>query len=120
MRNTFLILAMFLTNLLFAQQVEAVKNPNLPYQFLLHYPQGYKENPTKKYPLLIFLHGRSLSGTDLEKVKSATEALMNASQQFTQRLYEAAAAESASAGAAPGARPADDDVVDAEIVDDGK
>lgn len=52
-----------------AQNIEAVKNPKLPYQFLVHYPEGYKENPNKKYPLLMFLHGRSISGTDLEKVK---------------------------------------------------
>jgi predicted peptidase len=69
MWNIFLVLAIFATTLLNAQQIESVKNPNLPYQFLVHYPQGYKENPTKKYPLLLFLHGRSLSGTDLDKLK---------------------------------------------------
>ena len=62
----------------------------------------------------------ALGGSDLEAIKSATDALMSASQQFTQRLYEAAAAES-SGGAAPRASaPNDDEVVDAEIVDDGE
>ncbi|MEO8696883.1 MAG: Hsp70 family protein, partial [Acidimicrobiales bacterium] len=61
----------------------------------------------------------ALGGSDLEAIKSATEALMTASQAFTQRLYEAAASES-SGGAAPrSSAPSDDEVVDAEIVDDG-
>jgi molecular chaperone DnaK len=62
----------------------------------------------------------ALGGSDLEAIKSATDALMSASQQFTQRLYEAAAAESGAGGAAPRAStPKDDEVVDAEIIDDG-
>jgi molecular chaperone DnaK len=66
----------------------------------------------------------ALGGSDVEAMKNATDALMSASQSFTQKLYEAAAQESAAAGggdAGPGAstsQPADDDVVDAEIVDD--
>jgi molecular chaperone DnaK len=52
----------------------------------------------------------ALAGSDIEAIKSATEALMTASQQFGQRLYENAAA-SQSAGS-------DDDVVDAEIIDE--
>ena len=61
----------------------------------------------------------ALEGDDIEAVKSATEALMTASQEFGQRLYEAAAAaerEEAPAGAVPD----DDDVVEAEIVDDDR
>jgi molecular chaperone DnaK len=63
----------------------------------------------------------ALEGSDLEVIKSGTEALMSASQQFSQRLYEAAAA-AAGQGPAAGASgaPSDDDVVDAEIVDDDK
>ena len=57
----------------------------------------------------------ALEGSDVEAVKSATEALMTASQEFGQRLYEAAAAaERESAAASAGS---DDDVVEAEIVD---
>lgn len=68
----------------------------------------------------------ALGGSDIEAIRNRTEALMNASQTFTQRLYEQAAAEqsagSAGAGGAGGAdggaAPSDDDVVDAEIVDE--
>jgi molecular chaperone DnaK len=61
----------------------------------------------------------AISGSELEAIKSATETLMTASQEFTQKLYEQAAANE-SAGAAGGASsaPSDDEVVDAEIVDD--
>ncbi|HAQ23013.1 MAG TPA: molecular chaperone DnaK [Acidimicrobiaceae bacterium] len=55
----------------------------------------------------------AIEGDDTEVIKNATEALMVASQEFGQRLYEAAQAESASGD------PSDtDDVVDAEIVDE--
>jgi molecular chaperone DnaK len=67
----------------------------------------------------------ALNGADVESIRNATDALMSASQSFTQKLYEAAAAESAAAGGGPtdaGAggtsQPQDDEVVDAEIVDD--
>ena len=60
----------------------------------------------------------ALGGSDLEAIKAATDALMQASQQFTQRLYEAAASDS-SGGAARSTAASDDEVVDAEIVDDG-
>ncbi|HEX8803717.1 MAG TPA: molecular chaperone DnaK [Acidimicrobiales bacterium] len=64
----------------------------------------------------------ALGGSDVEAIRNATDALMSASQSFTQKLYEAAAQESSAAGAGPSdatsTPPADDDVVDAEIVDD--
>jgi molecular chaperone DnaK len=68
----------------------------------------------------------ALGGSDIEAIRNATDALMSASQSFTQKLYEAASAESAAAGGGPGdapgaagaSQPQDDDVVDAEIVDD--
>ena len=60
---------------------------------------------------------KALEGDDTDAVKDATEALMSASQEFGQRLYEAAQAEQA-AGATDGGDVADDDVVDAEIVDE--
>ena len=59
----------------------------------------------------------ALEGDDVEAIGEATEALMAASQEFGQRLYEAAQAEAASAGAAD-ASGSDEDVVDAEIVDE--
>ncbi len=64
----------------------------------------------------------AISGTDVEAIKTATEALMTSSQGFTQRLYDAAAAadREAGGGAGGGDQPSDDDVVDAEIVDDAE
>ena len=60
---------------------------------------------------------KALVGDDVEVIGTATEALMAASQEFGQRLYEAAQAESAATGGgAEGG--SDDDVVDAEIVDE--
>jgi len=62
-----------------------------------------------------------LEGDDLEAIKGGTESLMNASQQFSQRLYEQASAENAAGGAeseAGDAAPEEDDIVDAEIVED--
>ena len=58
----------------------------------------------------------ALEGDDIEAVKSATEALMTASQEFGQRLYEASAAAERQQDEAASA--SDDDVVEAEIVDD--
>ena len=58
----------------------------------------------------------TLEGEDTAAIASATEALMTASQEFGQRLYEAAAAQQNSSE-----RPSDEsdsDVVDAEIVDE--
>jgi molecular chaperone DnaK len=63
----------------------------------------------------------ALGGSDNEAIRNATDALMSASQSFTQKLYEAASQEGASTGATSGGtaeQPSDDDVVDAEIVDD--
>ena len=59
----------------------------------------------------------ALEGTDLDAIKDSTEALMTASQEFGQRLYEAAAQAERETEAAESA-PADDEVVDAEIIDD--
>jgi molecular chaperone DnaK len=64
----------------------------------------------------------ALGGSDTEAIRNATDALMSASQSFTQKLYEAASQEGASTGATSGGgasdQSSDDDVVDAEIVDD--
>ncbi|HUC36344.1 MAG TPA: molecular chaperone DnaK, partial [Acidimicrobiales bacterium] len=63
----------------------------------------------------------ALGASDVEKIKDATEALVNASHGFTQRLYEEAAktSQGAAAGDSSGAdEPSDDEVVDAEIVDE--
>jgi molecular chaperone DnaK len=65
----------------------------------------------------------ALSGQDTEAIKAASERLMTASQAFSQKLYEAAARDTAgaagtSASGATSASPNDDEVVDAEIVDE--
>jgi molecular chaperone DnaK len=66
----------------------------------------------------------ALDGSDVEAIRNATETLMKASQGFAQRLYEQSAAEAAAAGGpggpgdSSGTAPSDDEVVDAEIVDD--
>jgi molecular chaperone DnaK len=63
----------------------------------------------------------ALAGSDVEVIKTATEALLTASQSFSQRLYEEASKENASGASATDGGPADevsdDEVVDAEIVD---
>ena len=74
----------------------------------------------------------ALSGSDTEAIKSATERLAGGVQELGKRLYEAAASsatpppgDGAAAGTYAGAGPAagngtgDEEVVDAEIVDEG-
>jgi molecular chaperone DnaK len=62
----------------------------------------------------------ALGGGDIAAIRSATESLMAASQTFAQKLYEQAATEQGqAAGATDGSTaPNDDEVVDAEIVDE--
>jgi molecular chaperone DnaK len=63
----------------------------------------------------------ALAGVDIDAVKSAHEALISASQEFAQRIYAAAQSTTADdASGAAGAGPSDDEVADAEIVDDEK
>jgi molecular chaperone DnaK len=64
----------------------------------------------------------ALGGTDVEAIKDATEKLATTSQKLGTALYEQAQASQTSAGASDGPQDAapNDDVVDAEIVDDGK
>ncbi len=69
----------------------------------------------------------ALGGSDLEAIKSATEKLAVGVQELGKQLYEQAAAAGSStggpadgaAGGAAGGGSADDEVVDAEIVDEG-
>ncbi len=65
----------------------------------------------------------ALAGTDVDKIKEATESLVNASHGFSQRLYEEAAKSQGGPGGVDGDGPgnddqSDDEVVDAEIVDE--
>jgi molecular chaperone DnaK len=65
---------------------------------------------------------KALEGNDNASIKAATEALMSASQAFSQKLYESAARDTNAAGtSASGANASnDDEIVDAEIVDADK
>ncbi len=58
-----------------------------------------------------------LAGTDIDEIKKATDTLATASQGFAAKMYENASANGEGAPAAE--TPNDDDVVDAEIVDEG-
>ena len=64
----------------------------------------------------------ALKGEDIEKIKSAQSELMTSAQKIGQALYAqqgaADAAGAAGDAGAAGSAPADDDVVDAEVVDD--
>jgi molecular chaperone DnaK len=69
---------------------------------------------------------KALEGNDTASIKAATEALMSASQAFSQKLYEAAARDANAAGTSASGQGAasgpgsssDDEIVEAEIVDD--
>ena len=64
----------------------------------------------------------TLNGNDNDAIKAATEKLMAASQSFSQKLYEAAARDANATGTSASGQtptgPNDDEIVDAEIVDD--
>jgi molecular chaperone DnaK len=61
----------------------------------------------------------ALAGTDIDAVKRAHESLIAASQEFAQRLYAQASQQPAGdAGGDAGSAPSDDEVADAEIVDE--
>ena len=61
----------------------------------------------------------SMKGEDLEKIKADTEALTKPLYELSAELYKETEA-AKGAGAEAGAKAADDDVVDAEVVDDKK
>jgi len=67
----------------------------------------------------------ALAGEDIDAVRQKHEALLTASQEFAQRLYQAAQAQPSTSGtagegaASDATNPSDDEVADAEIVDEG-
>jgi len=93
--------------------------------------QGDKFEGSEKDDVEAALKGvkDALAGTSVEEIKDATEKLVGVSQSFSQRLYEQASA-TASSGSAGAGGPSgdgaggaedtssDEDVVDAEIVDE--
>ena len=64
----------------------------------------------------------ALAGTDVDAIRAGHEALIGASQEFAQRLYAASSAASGAAegdaGAGASAPVDDDEVAEAEIVDE--
>jgi molecular chaperone DnaK len=64
----------------------------------------------------------ALAGADIDAVRSAHDGLIGASQEFSQRLYQSVQAEqqaaASNASSDSGSTPSDDEVADAEIVDD--
>ncbi len=60
----------------------------------------------------------ALAGTDVDAIKDATEKLAAASQSMGAKLYEQAAAQANEGGGSDGESISDDDVVDAEIIEE--
>ncbi|MFP5298290.1 MAG: molecular chaperone DnaK [Actinomycetota bacterium] len=60
----------------------------------------------------------ALKGSDVDRIRGASEALMTASQKIAEVLYRAAQAQEAQAGAGATTAASGDEVVDAEVVDD--
>jgi molecular chaperone DnaK len=61
----------------------------------------------------------AVAGSDVERIRHSTEQLVTASQKFAEVLYQRAQTEGA--GASPnGSEGSTDDVVDAEVVDEGQ
>jgi len=95
--------------------------------------QGEKATPEDKTAIEDALKAvkEALAGTDVDAIKRAHESLISASQNFASRLYQQAAAQAqGGAGGAGGTGPSGDgsqaggpgeeEVADAEIVDEGK
>jgi molecular chaperone DnaK len=92
--------------------------------------QGEKFEGSEKDDVESALKGvkDALAGTSVEAIKDATEKLVSVSQNFSQRLYEQASASASGAAGGPGGdgagsdggaeQASDEDVVDAEIVDE--
>jgi molecular chaperone DnaK len=95
--------------------------------------QGEKASPEDKSAIDDALKSvkEALSGTDVDAIKRAHEGLISASQNFASRLYQQAAAQAQQGGAGGAGGPGDgsagqaggaaeEEVADAEIVDEGK
>jgi predicted peptidase len=46
-----------------------VADDNTSYRYLLYLPKDYGRQPSRRYPLLLYLHGKSCRGYNLEKLK---------------------------------------------------
>jgi molecular chaperone DnaK len=100
--------------------------------------QGEKASPEDKTAIEDALKSvkEALAGTDMDAIKKAHESLISASQNFASRLYQQAAAQAQggaggtggapgdgagfSGGGADGGSAGEEEVADAEIVDEGR
>jgi len=95
--------------------------------------QGEKATPEDRTAIEDALKSvkEAIAGTDVDAIKRAHESLISASQNFASRLYQQAAANAqqggaggaggpGEGGAGPAGGAAEDEVADAEIVDEGK
>lgn len=69
MKKLILALFCFLPLLSVAQLIACRDKVKDGYDFWLYLPDGYADTTVGKKPVVLFLHGRSLSGTDLDKVR---------------------------------------------------
>jgi molecular chaperone DnaK len=61
----------------------------------------------------------ALKGSDVDQIRQTSDSLLTASQKFAEVLYQQAQNQQAASGPAGGTTPGDDEVVDAEVVDEG-
>lgn len=66
LRNILFICILLISNVATKAETFPILNKTT-YNFLLHRPEGIDEK--EKLPVIVFLHGRNLSGTNLDKVK---------------------------------------------------
>ena len=52
-----------------SSRIDSMPFKNQVYRALMCTPNEYENDTTKKWPLIIFLHGKSLTGNNLDKVK---------------------------------------------------
>ena len=62
----FFVLILILTSSGFTQKT---RKPEVKCKYLLYFPDQYKESPDSLFPLVIYLHGKSHRGNDLNKLK---------------------------------------------------
>ncbi|WP_346320372.1 prolyl oligopeptidase family serine peptidase [Chitinophaga sp. YIM B06452] len=64
-----LLLALILFTLIQARAQQTPGKFSIDIHYLLALPEGYESDTSRKWPLVMFLHGSGESGADLEKVK---------------------------------------------------
>lgn len=67
-RITIILLYILFVLSLQAQHEKRVK-PRVLYHYLIYFPESYKNHPDSLYPLILYLHGGSHRGNNLELIK---------------------------------------------------